>query len=118
MPATVQRDLPHPDVADLVLTDVLFALSDPLRLAIVRQLADGPLAELSCQDVYRTAPKSTRSHHLKTLREAGVIRNLPHGRERRVSLRRDELDRRFPGLLDAILHTTPPGATAERGAPQ
>ncbi len=105
MTATVPRDLPHPSVEELSLTDVLFALSDPLRLGIVRQLAVGPVVELPCQEVGGDAPKSTRSHHLKTLREAGVIRNVPHGRERRVSLRRAELDARFPGLLDAILGT-------------
>ena len=103
MTSTAQRDLAHPDMADLVLTDVLFALSDPMRLAIVRQLADGPLDELPCQDVGGPAPKSTRSHHLKTLREAGVIRNVPSGRERRVSLRRGDLEARFPGLLAAVL---------------
>ncbi|HKS98577.1 MAG TPA: helix-turn-helix domain-containing protein [Rugosimonospora sp.] len=103
MATAVHRDLAHPDTADLVLTDVLFALSDPMRLAIVRQLAEGPLVELPCQEVGGPAPKSTRSHHLKTLREAGVIRNVPSGRERRVSLRREDLQSRFPGLLDAVL---------------
>jgi DNA-binding transcriptional ArsR family regulator len=67
------RELPHPDVSHLVLTDVLFALSDPSRLAIVRQLAAGPLHEASCQNVGGEIPKSTRSHHLKTLREAGLV---------------------------------------------
>ncbi len=103
MAATAQRDLAHPDTADLVLTEVLFALSDPVRLRIVRELAEGPLLELPCQEVGGPAPKSTRSHHLKTLREAGVIRNVPHGRERRVSLRREDLEARFPGLLAAVL---------------
>ena len=103
MPAAVQRDLAHPKTADLVLTEVLFALSDPMRLAIVRQLADGPLLELPCQELGGSAPKSTRSHHLKTLREAGVVRNVPFGRERRVSLRRGDLEERFPGLLGVVL---------------
>jgi DNA-binding transcriptional ArsR family regulator len=97
------RILPHPEIDELTLTEVLFALSDPSRLAIVRQLADGPLHEASCQDVGGELPKSTRSHHLKTLREAGVIRNVPHGRQRFVSLRRDDLEARFPGLLAAVL---------------
>ena len=97
------RELEHPDVADLEVTDVLFALSDPSRLAIVRQLAAGPVEEVSCQAVGGELPKSTRSHHLKTLREAGVIRNVPHGRERLVSLRREELEARWPGLLAAVL---------------
>lgn len=105
------RELEHPDATDLSVTDVLFALSDPARLLIVRQLADGgPHAVVPCQAVGGTIPKSTRSHHLKTLREAGVIFNVPHGRERHVSLRRDDLDRRFPGLLAAVLGAEDPGA--------
>ncbi|MBX6385468.1 MAG: winged helix-turn-helix transcriptional regulator [Microbispora sp.] len=95
------RELPHPDTADLVLTDVLFALSDPSRLALVQRLAQGPLEVAACNQPH--VPKSTLSHHLKTLREAGVIRNVPHGRQRYVSLRREDLDERFPGLLDAVL---------------
>lgn len=97
------RELPHPDATDLVLTDVLFALSDPSRLAIVRDLAQGPLDEVACAAVGGDLPKSTRSHHLKTLREAGVLRNTPHGRQRLLTLRTDDLERRFPGLLDAVL---------------
>jgi len=99
------RDLVHPETSRLVLTDVLFALSDPSRLAIVRQLAAGPLPVAACSAVGADLPKSTRSHHLKTLREAGVIRNVPHGRERLLSLRRDDLEERFPGLLAAVLAT-------------
>ncbi|WP_442813181.1 ArsR/SmtB family transcription factor [Streptomyces sp. NBC_01800] len=49
-------------------------------------------------------PKSTLSHHLKTLREAGVVRNVPRGRQRFISLRHEDLDNRFPGLLAAVLH--------------
>jgi DNA-binding transcriptional ArsR family regulator len=93
----------HPDAADLALTDVLFALSDPSRLAIVRTLVEGPIEVANCQPAGAEIPKSTLSHHLKTLREAGVIRNLPHGRHRYLSLRRDDLDERFPGLLSAVL---------------
>jgi DNA-binding transcriptional ArsR family regulator len=48
-------------------------------------------------------PKSTRSHHLKILREAGVLRNVPQGRQRHLSLRRADLDARFPGLLALVL---------------
>ncbi|MGW9130095.1 ArsR/SmtB family transcription factor [Streptomyces sp. NPDC055681] len=98
------RDMPHPDVADLVLTDVLFALSDPSRLDIVRRLTEGPLEVAACRPVGGEIPKSTLSHHLKTLREAGVVRNVPRGRQRFISLRREDLDSRFPGLLTAVLH--------------
>jgi DNA-binding transcriptional ArsR family regulator len=103
MPTTT-RDLPHPALADVELTAVLFALSDPARLQLVRLIAgEGPQTVANCQVVDPAAPKSTFSHHLKTLREAGLIRNEPAGRQRIVSLRRPELDDRFPGLLDSVL---------------
>ena len=102
--AATARDFVHPDTADVALTDVLFALSDPARLDLVRLLAaDGPQSVANCQIVDPTAPKSTFSHHLKALREAGVIRNEPSGRQRMISLRRAELDERFPGLLASVL---------------
>ncbi len=83
--------------------DVLFALSDPARLDLVRQLRESSLTAASCTTLDPAMPKSTRSHMLKVLREAGVIRNVPEGRNRRLSLRREDLDARFPGLLDAVL---------------
>jgi DNA-binding transcriptional ArsR family regulator len=97
------QDLPHPDIADVALTDVLFALSDPARLQIVRDLADGPLEMAQCGATNPALPKSTKSHLMKVLREAGVIRNEPQGRQRLVSLRREELDASFPGLIDSGL---------------
>jgi DNA-binding transcriptional ArsR family regulator len=102
MPAT--RELPHPQLADVELPTILFALSDPARLDLVRELAvQGPLTVAQCQANDPDVPKSTFSHHLKTLREAGLIRNEPAGRQRTITLRRAELERRFPGLLDAVL---------------
>jgi DNA-binding transcriptional ArsR family regulator len=101
---TASRELEHPDLSEVQLPAVLFALSDPARLDLVRQLAaQGTLTVAHCQQAGQGVPKSTLSHHLKTLRESGVIRNVPAGRLREVSLRRDELDERFPGLLDAVL---------------
>lgn len=99
---TITR-LPHPDIADLVLTDVLFALSDPARLEIVRELAAGPLSMAECGVTNPDLPKSTKSHLMKVLREAGVVRNEPDGRRRILSLRKEELDQVFPGLLDSVL---------------
>lgn len=102
--AATSRLLEHPDLAEVELTTVLFALSDPARLQLVRQLADaGPQTVAQCQSVDPDVPKSTFSHHLKTLREAGLIRNEPAGRQREITLRRDELDARFPGLLESVL---------------
>ncbi|MEP7021914.1 MAG: helix-turn-helix domain-containing protein [Pseudonocardiales bacterium] len=98
------RQLPHPHLAEVALTDVLFALSDPARLELVRLLAaDGRQTVAGCQVVDPDAPKSTFSHHLKALREAGLIRNEPNGRQRMITLRRAEVDAQFPGLLDSIL---------------
>lgn len=96
-------DLPHPMRDEIRLTEVLFALSDADRLDIVRQLSDGPLEMAHCHLSDPNVPKSTKSHLMKVLREAGVIRNEPLGRGRRLSLRRDDLDARFPGLIDAVL---------------
>ncbi|MFI6603969.1 ArsR/SmtB family transcription factor [Nonomuraea sp. NPDC050536] len=97
------RLLPHPATADIQLTEVLRALSDPVRLEIVIQLADS--RELTCHGVSDNLEvhKSTASHHYRTLREAGVIFTRQEGRMKYISLRRDDLAARFPGLLDAIL---------------
>jgi len=102
--AATSRIFDHPDLAEVDLTTVLFALSDQARLDLVRLLAEqGPQTVAQCHAVDPDAPKSTFSHHLRTLREAGVIRNEPTGRQREITLRRAELDERFPGLLAAIL---------------
>jgi len=85
------------------LVDVLHALSDPIRLAIVRAIADAE-GELSCNQMPVTISKSTASHHFKVLREAGVLDMRVEGTRRFHSIRRDELERRFPGLLDSVLN--------------
>lgn len=101
---TTTRELPHPDLTEVELPVVLFALSDPARLDLVRALAsEGSLTVAQCQATGGDVPKSTFSHHLKTLREAGLIRNEPLGRRRSITLRRAEVDERFPGLLAAVL---------------
>lgn len=86
---------------ELDLVAVLHALSDPIRLRIVAQLADGN--EYGCNAFELPIVKSTRSHHFTVLREAGVISTRVEGKARLNRLRRDELDERFPGLLDAVL---------------
>ena len=93
----------HPNTDDITLPSVLYALGDPIRLGIVRHIAAAD-AEVTCGETVRgPVPKSTLSHHLKVLREAGVIRARKQGREYHNALRRAELDARFPGLLDAVL---------------
>ncbi|MFE7422526.1 ArsR/SmtB family transcription factor [Rhodococcus sp. NPDC057529] len=82
---------------------MLFALSDRARLELVQELSDGPVDMVDCSALGVDTPKSTRSHHVKVLREAGVIISELCGRNRRLTLRRADLDDRFPGLLDAVL---------------
>lgn len=95
------KPVAHPDSQSFQLSSVLYALSDPVRLEIVRQLAfEG---ERPCGGVDLPVAKSTASHHFKVLREAGIIHVRQEGTQRCISLRRAELDRRFPGLVDAIL---------------
>lgn len=109
------HELHHPEREEITLAQVLFALSDPGRLEIVRQLTTGPLEMAHCHLNDPSVPKSTKSHLMKVLREAGVIRNEPQGRGRVLSLRRADLDHRFPGLLDAILKaSSPPEASLRR----
>lgn len=85
---------------------VLHALSDPVRLAIVRSIA--AQGAQPCGTFSLPVAKSTASHHFRVLREAGVISVQPEGTQYINSLRRDDLDARFPGLLDAVLHATEP----------
>jgi DNA-binding transcriptional ArsR family regulator len=98
------RPIHHPDVDELDLPHVLHALSDPVRLEIVRCLASG--CERPCGDLIDSVAKSTLSHHLKVLREAGLTSTRPDGTTRLVSLRRAEVEDRFPGLLDCILEAS------------
>lgn len=97
---------PHqPALADVTLGQLMQALADDVRLTIVRTLADD--GERMCGSIELGVTKATRSHHFKVLREAGVTHTRQDGTRRYVSLRRTDLDARFPGLLDALLAATP-----------
>jgi DNA-binding transcriptional ArsR family regulator len=94
--------LHHPRREDLELGPVLQALSDPHRLRIVRMLA-GSEEPCACGSFDLDVSKSTLTHHFRVLREAGVIRQHLVGTSKLNSLRHEDLDARFPGLLDAVL---------------
>jgi DNA-binding transcriptional ArsR family regulator len=96
------RTLHHPRVDELNLPEVLHALSDPVRLEIVRALSD--LEERPCSAVEAHVAKSTLSHHFKVLREAGVTFTRANGTHRLISLRVDDLEERFPGLISSVLN--------------
>lgn len=95
-------ELPHPPSDALDLATVLAVLGDRTRLAIVRSLAEAP-APRACGALAEFGSKTNISYHLAKLREAGVTRTEARGTSRLISLRRSELDARFPGLLDSIL---------------
>ncbi|MEB3214339.1 MAG: metalloregulator ArsR/SmtB family transcription factor [Leptolyngbyaceae bacterium] len=91
----------HPNSEQITLAGVLYALGDPARLEIVDLLAkqgEQPCSAFSCD-----LAKSTISHHFKILREAGVIYSRKSGTQHLNSLRRDDLEARFPGLLNTVL---------------
>jgi DNA-binding transcriptional ArsR family regulator len=94
-------DLYEPAVESLDLTSVLQALGDPARLRIVGVLAAE--GERACGTVELNLSKATRSHHFKVLREAGLTHTRIEGTHRFVVLRREDLEARFPGLLEAVL---------------
>jgi DNA-binding transcriptional ArsR family regulator len=99
----------HPRCEELELGAVLHALSDPVRLRIVADLAEGE-GECTCGSFELPVTKSTCTHHFKVLREAGVIKQRQQGTTRLNRLRRIDLETRFPGLLETVLRAA--GATA------
>jgi DNA-binding transcriptional ArsR family regulator len=99
------RVILHPGTEQSSLPEVLHALSDPIRLQIVRALRDG--AEVSCGMLDVPVSKSTLSHHLKVLRDAGLTRTRAEGVQRFVSLRIDDIEALYPGLLGCVLRHAP-----------
>lgn len=92
----------HPAIRDVELHDVMQAMSDPCRMAIVRQLLQSKGRALACNEVELDVAKATRSHHFEVLRTAGIIFTQMDGTKCMTSVRRAELNKRFPGLLKLI----------------
>ncbi|MFI5775106.1 ArsR/SmtB family transcription factor [Streptomyces sp. NPDC051658] len=110
MPST-RRPKPSPPAPELHLATVMRALGDPARLEIVRLLADGVLRSTGQVAEHVGLPSSTCSYHLKQLLAAGVNECQAEGTNRYPVLRREALDRRFPGLINAVLADCPAHAT-------
>ena len=99
-----REKIAHPAASALDLATIMRTVGDPLRLDIVRLLADD--VPRPCSDVSAAMglPVSTCSYHLRLLREAGVTRTRAEGTQRFISLRRDDLEDRFPGLIEVLTH--------------
>jgi DNA-binding transcriptional ArsR family regulator len=98
----VTKVLPQPEREEIRVEAVLQALGEPVRLQIVRVLADHPDG-ICCGDIELPVTASTRAHHLRTLREAGVLSTHTEGTRRVSILRREDLDSLYPGLLSGVL---------------
>jgi DNA-binding transcriptional ArsR family regulator len=105
MPTVEQQQavLPQPAREEIRIEQVLQALGDPVRLQFVRALADAPDG-VACGSVPLPISKSTRTHHLRILREAGVVSMRAEGTRRVSTLRREDLDALYPGLVDGVLN--------------
>ncbi|MCQ4209607.1 ArsR/SmtB family transcription factor [Streptomyces longispororuber] len=104
--ATGSRTLAHPAREEIRLEAVLHALSDPMRLSIVREMGANAQSEpdgLACSHFDLPVTKSTSTHHFRVLRESGVIEQVYRGTAKLNGLRRADLDALFPGLLDSVL---------------
>mgnify|MGYP001142218151 CR=1 FL=1 len=101
--------LHHPSVEDIELSSVLYALSDPTRLGIVVEAAKS--GEQPCSHFNAPVVKSTMSHHIRTLREAGVIRVRVQGTQHFLTLRTEDLEARFPGLMQPLLQAADQAST-------
>lgn len=93
----------HPTAEEMKLSDVLSALADPLRRRVVTTLIGEPDGtERTCVSFELGVSKSTLTHHFRVLRESGLVQQVDRGNSRKVTLRRAELQQRFPGLLELL----------------
>lgn len=106
------RRLPEPSIDSLDLSVILSALADPARRAIAARVYDDPAtcnaagAKLWVDELGLSAP--TISHHYRVLRESGITRTTQEGRVKTIVVRADDLESRFPGLLNAVLGVSKP----------
>lgn len=97
------KEYHHPPLRDIQLPDVMQALSDPARIGIVRRLLEAKEGHaFACNEFPMRVSKATRSHHFQILRDAGLIQTRVEGTKCMTSLRREEVQQRFPGLLEVI----------------
>jgi DNA-binding transcriptional ArsR family regulator len=112
---TTERITDHIAAEDITLQGVLEALTDPVRRSIIRQLVDSD-RDMACGTFDFNVTRATSTHHFKVLRRAGIIWQHYQGTVKLNSLRRDDLERAFPGLLDAIINAANNEADEEPAA--
>ncbi|MBB1245897.1 helix-turn-helix transcriptional regulator [Streptomyces durbertensis] len=105
------RTYHHPEAGEIAIARVLFALSEPLRLNMVRMLAEQ--GEVDSINLGPDLPRSTLTHHTSLLRESGVVFVRAEGRKCMIKLREEDLEARFPGLLGTVL--TAYGSAGDEG---
>lgn len=98
------RQIKHPNIDQIELTDIMYALSDPTRLEIVARLANAG-RKMTCGEFDLNRPKSSMSHHFKILRAAGLVETLIEGTEHMNALRVEEIEQKFPGVLSSVLRS-------------
>jgi DNA-binding transcriptional ArsR family regulator len=101
-PRTAARSVEHPSIQEVTLQQVLEALAEPVRRAVVSQLARSD-EDMSCGTFDVPVSRPTLTHHFNVLREAGVIRQYYVGTTKKNALRTAEMEERFPGLMSALL---------------
>lgn len=96
-------ELAHPRVEELQVGPILLALADAKRRRVVAELAERPDEERLCASFELTVSKSSRTRHWRVLREAGLVYQRDAGNGLYIRLRKGDLDRRFPGLIEAVI---------------
>ena len=99
------RKIKHPNIEQVELIEILYALADPTRMEIIVRLAKAG-RKLTCGELDLNRPKSSMSHHFKILRSAGLVETLVDGTEHMNSLRLEEIEQKFPGVLQSVLKAT------------
>jgi DNA-binding transcriptional ArsR family regulator len=108
MASRLANPLTIPAEDEFNLFDVMSALTDPVRRAIIVQLAEEP--GRACSNADYGVSKSALTRHWRILRESGLIKQEAQGNRHRNWLRREEMDRRFPGLLALVLDESAHGS--------
>jgi DNA-binding transcriptional ArsR family regulator len=96
-------ELAHPRIEELQVGSILLALADANRRRVVAELAERPDEERLCASFDLPVGKSSRTRHWRVLREAGLVYQRDAGNGLYMRLRKEDLDRRFPGLIQAVI---------------